>query len=38
MAIGTDFEIQNDRDIRYVGLAHGGTGPGITPSTHFTNG
>jgi len=28
MAIGTDFEIQNDRDIRYLGAAHGVAGAG----------
>lgn len=28
MAIGTDFEIQNDKDIRYIGAAHGVTGAG----------
>lgn len=28
MAIGTDFEIQNDKDIRYIGAAHGATGAG----------
>jgi hypothetical protein len=28
MAIGTDFEIQNDKDIRYIGAAHGASGAG----------
>lgn len=28
MAIGTDFEIQNDKDIRYIGAAHTVTGAG----------
>ena len=28
MAIGTDFEIQNDKDIRYIGAAHGVSGAG----------
>jgi len=28
MSIGTDFEIQNDKDIRYVGAAHGASGSG----------
>lgn len=28
MAIGTDFEIQNDKDIRYVGAVHGVSGAG----------
>jgi hypothetical protein len=28
MAIGTDFEIQNDKDIRYIGAAHGAAGAG----------
>ena len=28
MAIGTDFEIQNDRDVRYIGAAHGAAGAG----------
>ena len=28
MAIGTDFEIQNDKDIRYTGAAHGVSGAG----------
>lgn len=28
MAIGTDFEIQNDKDIRYTGAAHGASGAG----------
>jgi hypothetical protein len=28
MAIDSDFEIQNDKDIRYIGAAHGVTGAG----------
>lgn len=28
MAIGTDFEIQNDKDIRYIGAAHAASGAG----------
>lgn len=28
MAIGTDFEVQNDKDIRYIGAAHGASGAG----------
>jgi len=28
MAINTDFEIQTDKDIRYIGAAHGATGAG----------
>lgn len=28
MAIGTDFEIQQDKDIRYIGAAHGASGAG----------
>jgi hypothetical protein len=28
MAIGTDFEIQADKDIRYIGAAHGASGAG----------
>jgi hypothetical protein len=28
MPINTDFEIQNDKDIRYIGAAHGVTGAG----------
>jgi hypothetical protein len=28
MPIGTDFEIQNDKDIRYIGAAHGASGAG----------
>lgn len=28
MAIGDDFEIQNDKDIRYIGAAHGASGAG----------
>jgi hypothetical protein len=28
MAIGSDFEIQNDKDIRYIGAAHGASGAG----------
>lgn len=27
MAIGDDFEIQNDKDVRYIGAAHGGASP-----------
>jgi hypothetical protein len=28
MTINTDFEIQNDKDIRYIGAAHGASGAG----------
>lgn len=28
MTIGTDFEVQNDKDIRYIGAAHGVSGAG----------
>lgn len=28
MTIGTDFEVQNDKDIRYIGAAHGASGAG----------
>ncbi len=28
MSIGTDFEIQSDKDIRYIGAAHGASGAG----------
>jgi hypothetical protein len=28
MAIGTDFEIQNDKDIRYIGAIHAASGAG----------
>lgn len=28
MSIDTDFEIQNDRDVRYIGAAHGAAGAG----------
>lgn len=28
MAIGDDFEIQNDKDVRYIGAAHGASGAG----------
>lgn len=28
MAIGSDFEIQQDKDIRYIGAAHGASGAG----------
>lgn len=28
MTIATDFEIQNDKDIRYIGAAHGASGAG----------
>lgn len=28
MAIGTDFEVQNDKDIRYIGAAHAASGAG----------
>lgn len=28
MAIGSDFEIQNDKDVRYIGAAHGAAGAG----------
>lgn len=35
MAIGTDFEIQADKDIRYVGVAHGVTGAGYYTVLEF---
>lgn len=35
MAIATDFEIQNDKDIRYVGAAHGATGAGYYTVLEF---
>jgi len=28
MAINTDFQVQNDKDIRYIGAAHGASGAG----------
>ena len=35
MAIGTDFEIQDDRDIRYIGAAHEAAGAGYYPVLDF---
>lgn len=35
MAIGTDFEIQADKDIRYVGAAHGASGAGYYTVLEF---
>ena len=35
MAIGDDFEIQNDKDIRYIGAAHGATGAGYYTVLEF---
>lgn len=35
MAIGTDFEIQNDKDIRYIGVAHAGDGAGYYTVLEF---
>ena len=35
MAIGTDFEIQNDSDIRYIGAAHGANGAGYYTVLEF---
>lgn len=35
MAIGTDFEIQSDKDIRYIGAAHGLTGAGYYTVIEF---
>jgi len=35
MAIGTDFEIQSDKDIRYTGAAHGVTGAGYYTVLEF---
>ena len=35
MPIGTDFEIQNDKDIRYIGAAHGATGAGYYTGLEF---
>ncbi len=35
MAIGTDFEIQNDKDIRYIGAAHGASGAGYYTVLEF---
>ena len=35
MAIGDDFEIQADRDIRYVGAAHGANGAGYYTVLEF---
>lgn len=35
MTIATDFEIQNDKDIRYIGAAHGATGAGYYTVLEF---
>jgi hypothetical protein len=35
MAIGTDYEIQNDKDVRYIGAAHGVTGAGYYTVLEF---
>lgn len=35
MAIGTDFEIQADKDVRYVGAAHGASGAGYYTVLEF---
>jgi len=35
MAILTDFEIQNDKDIRYIGAAHGASGAGYYTVLEF---
>lgn len=35
MAIGTDFEIQSDKDIRYVGASHGASGAGYYTVIEF---
>lgn len=35
MAIGTDFEIQTDKDIRYIGAAHGASGAGYYTVLEF---
>ncbi len=35
MAIATDFEIQNDKDIRYIGAAHGASGAGYYTVLEF---
>ena len=35
MAIGTDFEIQADKDIRYVGASHGASGAGYYSVLEF---
>jgi len=35
MPIGTDFEIQNDKDIRYIGAAHGAAGAGYYTVLEF---
>ena len=35
MPIGTDFEIQNDKDIRYIGAAHGASGAGYYTVIEF---
>lgn len=35
MAIGTDFEIQSDKDIRYIGAAHGASGAGYYTVLEF---
>jgi hypothetical protein len=35
MTIATDFEIQNDKDIRYIGAAHGATGAGYYTVIEF---
>ncbi len=35
MAIATDIEIQNDKDIRYIGAAHGASGAGYYTGLEF---
>jgi hypothetical protein len=35
MPINTDFEIQNDKDIRYIGAAHGASGAGYYAVLEF---
>lgn len=35
MTIGTDFEIQNDKDVRYIGAAHGAPGAGYYTVLEF---
>jgi hypothetical protein len=35
MSINTDFEIQNDKDIRYIGAAHGASGAGYYTVLEF---
>ncbi len=35
MPIGTDFEIQSDKDIRYIGAAHGASGAGYYSVLEF---